>query len=59
MPITRPLGLTHLLPGEQSVSKAHASADTLESASAKTATQHFVLIFFMATCCTLIAQRSS
>jgi hypothetical protein len=45
--LTRPLGLTHLLPGEQSVSKAHAVACALESANAKMASRYFALIFFM------------
>jgi len=47
MPLTRPLGLTHLLPGEQSVSNAHAMAWALESANAKAAIRNFGLIFFM------------
>ena len=47
MPMTRPLGLTHVLPGEQSVSNEHATACTLESANTKTASLYFVMIFFM------------
>jgi hypothetical protein len=34
MPLMRPAGLTHLLPGEQSVSKPQARACALESANA-------------------------
>jgi len=39
--------LTHLLPGEQSVSNVHATACTLESANAKAASLYFVQIFFV------------
>ena len=45
--MTRPLGLTHLLPGEQSVSNEHAMLCTLENTNAKAARLYFVLIFFM------------
>jgi hypothetical protein len=45
--MTRPLGLTHVLPGEQSVSTEHAIARPVESANAKAASLYFVLIFFM------------
>lgn len=48
MPMTRPAGLTHLLPGEQSVSNSHAHAWTAESTKTKAASVYFGLIFLMA-----------
>lgn len=45
--MTRPLGFTHLLPGEQSVSNEHATAGTPESTTISVASFQFVLIFIM------------
>jgi hypothetical protein len=46
MPITLPLGFTHLLPGEQSVSNEHAKTGTLDSVNATTPSQNLALSFF-------------
>jgi hypothetical protein len=43
MPSTRPAGLMHLLPGEQSVSKKHASVCTSDEINAEMASANAVL----------------
>lgn len=47
MPMTRPFGLRHLLPGEQSVSNEHAMAWTVEKSNAKAASLHFLTVIFI------------
>lgn len=47
MPITCPLGLTHLLPGEQSVSNEHARAWMLERTNAEVAILNFCPVRLM------------